>query len=124
MIYKVFNSYGGFSLKNEDLEVSYKDIENIPVKTIDGQEGFVRIVGSTHVYEHGYSANEDIYKIVTLDYKVINIPSELIVEGVYNLMFSKIHEAEKPPFISNLVGGILEVNGKDGVFKYNITEDK
>lgn len=77
MTYKVFNSYGGFSLEVKNEKLHYLDIVDKKVKTPKGDEGYIRIVGTNNIYEHGYSATEDIYKIITLDYRVINIPSEL-----------------------------------------------
>ena len=77
MIYKVFNSYGGFSLENEKEELKYDDIKDLIVETLNGEKGYIRVVGTNHVYEHGYSADENIYKIITLDYQVIGLPKEL-----------------------------------------------
>jgi len=117
--YKVFNSFGGFSLENEDTKLGYEDIKNVTVSTADGERGYIRIVGSTHIYEQGYSANEDIYKLITLDYEVLSLPDVLEIDAMTNLMFSKIHETEKSPTHSVLVGKILRINGFDGSFNYN-----
>lgn len=84
MKYKVFNSYGGFELKNGNIRLQYKDIEHILVKTPNGEEGYVRIVGTNYVHEQGYSANENIYKLITLDYRVLNITNELEIENYDN----------------------------------------
>lgn len=73
MRYKVFNSYGGFSLKNGGTELNYEDIENKLVQTLDEQTGYIRVVGTTNIHEHGYSANENIYKLITLNYNVVKI---------------------------------------------------
>lgn len=118
MKYKVFNSYGAFELKSKNINLNYKDIENIIVKTPDGQEGYIKIVGSQHIYEHGYSANEDIYKFITLDYKIINIPDEVEIDGATNLLFSKIHAVENLDS-AILIGKTITVNGFDGTFNYD-----
>jgi len=119
MIYKIFNSYGGFELSNGDIKLNYEDIKNIQVKTLSGDEGYIRIVGSTHIYEHGYSANESIYKIITLDHRVISLPDEIEIDGATNLMFSKIHEVEDLKN-SVLVGKLIRVDGTNGTFKYDV----
>lgn len=75
MEYKVFNSYGGFSLKSEEGELTYLGVRDKIVETLFGDKGYIRLVGTNNVREHGYSAEENIYKIITLDYNVINLPN-------------------------------------------------
>ena len=77
MEYKVFNSYGGFSLENEGVKLAYADIKDKKVETLNGEIGYIRIVGVNNVHEHGYSAQENIYKLITLNYEVISLPDTL-----------------------------------------------
>lgn len=81
MEYKVNNSYGGFSLKGGQTKLHYNDIKNSVITTSEGVKGYIRVVGTNIVVEHGYSAEEDIYKIITLDYQVLDLPEKIYVES-------------------------------------------
>lgn len=80
MEYKVFNSYGAFYLESKRKKLSYDEVKKLVVVTSKGDEGYIRKVGTNSVQEHGYSAQEDIYKLITLDYKVISIPKRINIK--------------------------------------------
>lgn len=89
MEYKVSNGYGEFSLKNEETSLSYAEVKDSIVQTLNGEIGYIRRVGTTRVHDHGYSAEENIYKIITLDYDVIDLPNMIKTINIfeaYNLI--------------------------------------
>ncbi len=120
-IFTVSNSYGSCSLKSDSLEFFAKDVEKCLLELNDKNKGYIRVTGSQHIYEHGYSAQESIFSFITEDYKVIGIHSGdkmKIIKGVPTI---RIESSVK---ISNIyTKSVLEINGLDGSFKYDLKNE-
>lgn len=80
----ISQGYGSITFKSADynIELNYKDIESQVVILNGKEQGYIREVGKTRVVEHGYSADESIYALITLDYRVIPLDYDNYLEIV------------------------------------------
>ena len=79
--YKFSASYGGMELKSQDTgkTLVFSDIKDEWLY-MNGQRGKIRIVGEQHIYEHGYSGYEPIYKFVNEDLEVLSISKIISID--------------------------------------------
>lgn len=73
-------SYGDCEFKNEEHTIKLEVIESCLVILNNESKGYVRVLGKTRVYEQGYSSEDNIIGLITLDYKVKQIKSGDIIK--------------------------------------------
>jgi len=126
MKYKVSISYGSCTFKSETNSFSAEELKHCLVRVNDSYQGYVRVLGKTRVQEHGYSSEENIYGVVTEDYEVKQFGWNDTIEIIKGATFVRtsedtvVNEHIDGILKTNYQNPLLEVNGWDGFFTYDI----
>lgn len=110
---KIHNSYGSCTFENESIKLYASEIKNCLV-SYKGKEGYVRELGSQNIHEHGYSATETIFGVITTEFEVIQLPYSGDIEI---LQPENILIKDKP---KTLLNTNKNIDGFGGKFTYDL----
>lgn len=116
---KIEYGYGSCTFSNENIKLDASEICNCLVLLNKKHIGYIRCVGSEYIYGHGYSAQEDIYKLITESFEIISIGSGDMIEILDISKIEKVFIEKIEPLKEK---SLLEVNGFNGTFTYDLEQ--